>query len=103
MRESTYQAGLIKRLKIRFPTCIVLKNDSAYIQGFPDLTILYHQRWAALEVKAHPSAPLQPNQQYYIDELGEMSFAAVIYPENEEAVLDALQQAFESGRPARVS
>lgn len=102
MRESTYQAGLIKRLKLRFPGCIITKNDSAYIQGFPDLTILYHQMWAVLEVKASANAPYQPNQEYYLGELGGMSFAATIYPENEEEVLDALQQTFQSDWPARI-
>lgn len=103
MRESTYQAGLIKRLRERFPTCIILKNDSAYIQGIPDLTILYNQTWAALEVKAEMMSRVQNNQQYYVDTMNEMSFAAFICPENEEEVLGALQQAFESARPARVS
>lgn len=102
MRESVYQAGLIKRLAQRFPGCHILRNDAMHTQGIPDLTILHNDRWAALEVKPSPSAPFQPNQEYYIGEFNRMSFAAVIYPENEEEVLDALQQAFESRRPARV-
>jgi hypothetical protein len=44
------------------------------------------------------SASRQPNQDYYVEQLDEMSFAAYIYPENEEEVLSALQQAFESPR-----
>lgn len=103
MRESIYQRGLVKRLAQRFPGCHILKNDPAQLQGVPDLTILYQDRWAALEVKQYAGAPTQPNQEYYIGEFNRMSFAAVIYPENEEEVLDALQQAFESNRPARLS
>lgn len=77
--------------------------DASYRQGFPDLLILYGPYWASLEVKTSASANTQPNQDYYIEELGKMSFAAYIHPENEKEVLDALQQAFESPRRARVS
>jgi hypothetical protein len=94
MIESQFQAKLIKKLDERFPGCIVLKTDSAYQQGIPDLVILWGPCWASLEVKPESTAPSQPNQRYFIERLDEMSFAAYIYPENEEEVLDALQQAF---------
>ena len=102
-RENEYQAGLIKRIKERFPGCVVLKNDSAYIQGMLDLTILWGDGWGSLEVKASEDSDFQPNQEYYLDLLNGMSFASPIYPEIEEEVLDALQQALESPRRARVS
>lgn len=86
-----------------FPGCIVLKNDSQYRQGMLDLTLLWELHWAALEVKISKDASTQPNQDYYIERLGAMSFAAYIYPENEEEVLNALQQAFKPPRRARVS
>ena len=41
MKESAFQAKLIREIKKRFPGAIVLKNDPNYIQGFPDLTVLY--------------------------------------------------------------
>ena len=47
-KESEFQAKLIRELKTRFPGCIVLKNDPTYIQGMPDILILYESRWAAL-------------------------------------------------------
>lgn len=94
MRESQYQAYLIKELRNLFPDCIILKNDTDYLQGIPDLLILYGDRWAALEVKSSRNADEQPNQAYYIAEMNVMSFAAFICPENEEEVLYALQQAF---------
>lgn len=93
MRENAYQRNLIIELKRRFPGCIVLKNDAGYIQGIPDLLILYNDRWAALEVKSSFDSEEQPNQDYYVSEMDKMSFAAFIYPENEEEVLYALQQA----------
>lgn len=103
MLEREYQAQLIKVIKERLPGCVIMKNDTEYMQGFPDLTILWQDKWAVLEVKAHELARAQPNQRYYIEQLACMSFAAFIYPENEEDVLDALQQAFGARRLTRVS
>ena len=97
MLESQYQAKLIKELGRRFPGCLVLKNDTDYLQGIPDLTVLYGPFWAMLEVKASSKAPEQPNQRYYVDSANSMSFASFIFPENEKEVLDALQLAFQSG------
>ncbi len=94
MTEAQYQTKLIKKIKVRFPGCVALKNDSGYQQGIPDWTILYNTKWATLEVKASRGSAQQPNQQYFVEQLDDMSFAAVIYPENEEEVLLALEQAF---------
>lgn len=86
-----------------FPDCIVLKNDPTYQQGMLDLTILFDDFHASLEVKDSESAPFQPNQEYFLDRLNKMSFASRIYPENEGEILLALQQAFEASRRTRVS
>jgi hypothetical protein len=102
MTERRYQRKIIRRLEGLFPGCVILITGADHIQGIPDLVILWHRFWAALEVKLSPMSPKQPNQDYYIEQLDLMSFAAYIYPENEEEVLDALQQAFESPRRARV-
>src|SRR6187397_1041296 len=80
--ENAYQARLIRKLKRLFPGCEILKNDSGYRQGILDLTILFGPFWAMLEVKASEDAPLRPNQGYYVKKLNDMSFAAIIYPEN---------------------
>jgi hypothetical protein len=103
MTENQYQAKLIKKLEDIFPGCLVIKNDASYRQGLPDLEIIWGENWAFLEVKASESAPTQPNQDHYIARLDEMSFAAYIYPENEEEVLSALQQAFKPPRRTRLS
>ena len=94
IKENAFQATLIKDLKTLFPGCVVLKNDPNYIQGFPDLTILYKDRWAVLECKKSLLSSKRPNQAYYVDMLGEMSYASFICPENREEVLDELQQTF---------
>lgn len=79
-----------------FPDAIVLKNDPNYIQGIPDLTIFWRDRWATLEVKKSEVASHQPNQDYYVDRMNSMSFSRFIYPENKEEVLYELQQSFRS-------
>ena len=96
MLEKDFQRNLIKKLKAMFPNCVVLKTDPDYIQGFPDLIILYNDKWAALECKRSKTASHRPNQDYYVENLNGMSFAAFICPENEEEVLYGLQQAFGS-------
>lgn len=103
MTENQYQSNLIRKLKRRFPGCVVLKNDPSYQQGMLDLIILWQDQWASLEVKMSEDADIQPNQGYFVDKLNTMSFASYIYPENEEEVLSALQQAFESPERACVS
>lgn len=103
MLESKFQAALIVELKARFKGCVVLKNDAGYIQGFPDLLILHKKRWAALEVKASANASRQPNQDYYVNMLDDMSYAAFICPENKEKILDELQLALSPRRSARIS
>lgn len=95
MNEAQYQAKLIRRLKIEFPGCVILKNDPEYQQGIPDLVIFLGRRWAMLEVKASFDADTRPNQQYWVDHLDAMSFAAFISPENEQDVIDDLHQALE--------
>ena len=103
MRESKFQAELIKELKTRLPGCIVLKNDPTYIQGIPDLLILYKDKWASLECKKNAMASAQPNQSYYVEQMNEMSFSSFIYPENKEEVLDGLQSALRTRRTSRIS
>lgn len=96
MLESKYQADLILRIKDMFPGCIIQKTDANYIQGFPDLLILFNKKWACLEVKQSSSAPLRPNQKWYIDRLDSMGYANIIYPENEIDVLNDLSNYFHS-------
>lgn len=98
MLENKYQAGLIKRIKLLFPGCIVLKNDPTYIQGIPDLLVLYNKRWAVLEVKKNKTASHRPNQDFYVDKMNRMSFARYIYPENEKEVLNDLERTFKPKR-----
>ncbi len=96
--ERDFQSKLIKELKLIFKGCIIMKNDPTYIQGIPDIIILYNNKWAALEVKKSATAPHRPNQDYYVDLMNKMSFASFIYPENKEDVLYELQQTLFSRR-----
>lgn len=96
MLESDFQAKLIRELKAMFVGCIITKSDPNHIQGIPDLLILYNDKWAALECKKSAKAKKQPNQEYYVGRMNEMSFSRFICPENKEEVLHELQQAFKS-------
>ena len=96
--EKIFQSELIKEIKALFPGCIILKNDPTYIQGIPDLLILFEDKWAALEVKKSITASHRPNQEFYVNKMGRMSYANFIYPENKEVVLNELQETFFSRR-----
>lgn len=94
MRENKFQSNLKKELKTRFPGCIVTKLDSGDIQGIPDLLILYKDKWATLENKKDAKASKQPNQEYYVNKMNEMSFSRFIYPENKDSILKELEDMF---------
>ena len=95
MKESSFQSGLKDELKKRFPGCLVTKLDSSHIQGIPDLLVLYEDKWATLECKKSANAKRQPNQEYYVGKMNEMSFSRFICPENKEAVLNELKVYFQ--------
>lgn len=96
MLENKFQAKLIKEIKDTFPGCIVMKNDSSYIQGIPDLLVLHNDKWAALECKQSRTASKRPNQDYYVGRMEEMSFAKFVYPENKDEVMNSLHHHFVS-------
>ena len=99
MLENKFQRELIVELKKIFPGCMILKNDANYIQGIPDLTIFYRDKWATLECKRSEeeckrSKKRNLNQEYYISKMNNMSFSRFIYPENKEEVLNDLKRSF---------
>ena len=71
-----------------------MKNDASYIQGIPDLLVLYRDKWASLEVKKSANAKRQPNQQHYVGLMNEMSFSRFISPENKDEILNELHLYF---------
>lgn len=103
MLESTYQRKLVGKIEALIPGCVVMRNDPHQLQGVPDLLILYGDMWAMLEVKVDEEPRFEPNQLYYIEKLGMMSYVTCITPYNEEEVLNDLQSTFRSARKTRVS
>lgn len=96
--ENQYQAQLIKKLHKLYPEAIIIKNDSAYMQGIPDWTFFLGKVWLWFDVKRAANAEHQPNQDWYIqwaDENGHLGM--FVYPENEKEFLDAIQQALRFG------
>lgn len=105
-KESDYQHDLIEKIKDRFPDSFVLKNDASYIQGIPDLTVLWKDKWATLECKKSKKdyeKDFTPNQHIYVQKMKRMSFSSFIFPENEEEVLNAMERSFQgcAGRRSR--
>ena len=96
--ESKFQKDFIDEVKERYPGCIALKNDSSYIQGFPDWTLLYEDKWAVLEMKKDRAAHKQPNQEYYVNKLDKMSFSRFVFPENRDEVFEDLDRFFKRKR-----
>lgn len=94
--ESKFQSELIKELKKIFKGCLVMKLDAGYIQGIPDLLVLYKDKWATLECKKSANASKRPNQEYYVDMMNKMSFSRFVCPENKEEILNELRKSFKT-------
>ena len=94
MLESRFKTKLIKEIKQLFPGCLIFHLDPNEVQGISDLLILWGPKWAVLEGKKTSKSSKRPNQEYYVNMMNAMSFAAFICPENKEEVLYGLQQAF---------
>jgi hypothetical protein len=90
MLESDFQLSVTKELTRLLPGCMIIKGNSSRQPGIPDWLILYNDRWAALEVKKSSSERPRPNQPYYVDKMNSMSYAAFIYPENREEIIDEI-------------
>jgi hypothetical protein len=94
MLESTFKYEVRKKIEKMFPGIICTRTDPTQIQGFPDMLLLYGDKWAALEFKKDINSTLRPNQQYYIDMLNELSYASIIHPQNMDEVLNDIQKKF---------
>ena len=92
--ESGFQDKLRDEIKKIFPGSMIFKMDQQ--QGIPDLLVLYKNMWATLECKKSANAKKQPNQEYYVGLMNEMSFSRFICPENKEEVLNDLRKTFKS-------
>ena len=102
--EKRFQAKLVKEIRECLPDSFVIKNDGSNVpQGFPDLLILYKDKWGSLECKKDEKASKQPNQDYYVNILNNMSFSRFISPENREEVLNELFSTFGLDRSTCIS
>lgn len=96
-RENKFQPDVIAACEKKFEGCTVLKNDPNYIQGIPDLTVIYKSKWAWLECKKSENETHQPNQDDYVAYAQENAFGAFIYPENFSEVMNELERYFHHG------
>ena len=93
MLENKFKTKLIKEIRERLHGEIVLHINQTP-QGIPDLLVLNGERWAVLEGKKETNSSHRPNQDYWIEKMNKMSFAAFINPENKEEVLNAMERSF---------
>lgn len=94
MRENKFQRDIVDRFNREWDRPLILKNDANLRQGIMDLTVVLPNLVAFIEVKRSDEEPFQPNQEYYLNRTREMGhFTAVITPQNEEEVFDALRRA----------
>lgn len=96
MLERDFQKLVISNIRKRIPGAKVFKLDPSTCQGLPDLMIIHRDKYGMLEVKRNKNAKHRPNQDYYVKEINEWSFAAFIHPDNMEEVLNDLQKSLES-------
>lgn len=96
MLENRFKTKLVKEIKARYQGSKVFHLNPLEEQGAPDLVILYKNKWAALEGKKEEKSSHRPNQDYYVNQYNQMSFARFISPENKEEVLNELDKAFGS-------
>lgn len=101
--ERDFETDFIDDLERLFPGCEIIKGASMYRQGIPDRIMFYEDFYAFFELKRSARAAQQPNQGWYVEKFDSWSFAAFVYPENKNEVLDAVREAFESRGTARVS
>lgn len=93
--ESKFQGELKKEIETRIPGSKVIRlNPNDNWNGIPDLLIINGQKWAALESKREEKASHRNHQDYYIEQMNDMSYAAFIYPENKEDIIEELSGYF---------
>jgi hypothetical protein len=96
-KESAFQSEVFRDISERFPEADIIKNDSSCIQGFPDLTIFFKDKFVLLELKRESKSSRQPNQEYYIKKYGKHKSGYFVYPENKNEILNDLERRFKRG------
>lgn len=93
--EGDFQSKFKEELRKLFPGCIIKRNSTDDIQGFPDLTVYHNGKFAMLEMKRSRTAVRRPNQDYYIEFFTNFgAYAAFVYPENMGEVIGDLWSYF---------
>lgn len=91
--EGRFKSKAKEIISERYPGCFMHEMKCGD-QGIPDTLVLYGEYWALLEFKESETAAHRPNQDWYVKKFDDMGFAAFVYPENFEDVLEALDRWF---------
>lgn len=106
--EAEYKPELMERIVTRFTRFGPVRfnhNDPNMPgqQGIPDLTVYVGPLWFLLETKRSEKSKKRPNQDWWIEHWNATTFCAVIFPENEEEVLNAMERSLEARGQACLS
>ena len=91
--KKKFKEDFAKRMEKHDQEYDVIENKSGR-RSTPDTIFLGNRVWAALEFKRDVEAEKQPNQEHYVDKWNRLSYAAIVYPENAEEILDDLERLF---------
>ena len=103
--EAQFKKRFIDRFKNRMDELEIpleVEQQKSNRRSWLDTIFLGPCVWAMLEFKKDEDANHQPNQDYYVDKLNRMCYAAFVSPENEEMVFNEMEELFKLGRNACV-
>lgn len=92
--EKDFEDDFMDELDAVLPDGFWIKGNSTMRQGIPDRLFLHGPNWALLEFKRDSKSAIQPNQDWYVEKFNEMSYSAIVTPENYREVIDEIQSAF---------
>lgn len=90
MLERNFQQKLIKELKNLGFTVWKNQQNATTETARPDLLVLKGVFWGCLEVKKERLAKHRPLQDVKVLKYNQMSYAAFVYPENKDQIINQL-------------
>lgn len=92
LTEAQFQKKFVSWVKKQGVICLKLNPGTGIPDGTPDYICLQEGFWFMLEFKKSKTAQFRPGQKQAIEKYNDMSYAVVVYPENEEEVKKELEE-----------
>lgn len=93
--ESTFEKEFCKALRQTLGERYTYTFKLTAAKGIPDRLILYKDKYALLEFKQYKNAKKQPGQETWVGHFDNLAYAAIVYPENAEKVMQDILNYFE--------